>query len=336
MSPWAFTLAWSLPLGLLWRLYASDLGHFSTLIFVFVAIPLADLCGGRFTRTLSASAPLMTYRFMTWMGAALQISLLVAALIYVQTHTLTELEMLDLCLSVGVCSGGTGITLAHELIHRVAPRERFERGLGYILLAGAGYAHWGVEHVYGHHRFVATARDPATARFGESLYRFLPRTLLGTLRSAWQIASERRARGATRTHVVALAIGCETLTVSLLVLSGFWRAALLFVGQAIVAMILLEIINYVEHYGLLRRELAPNQYERVNARHSWNASERVTNLLLFNLQRHSDHHAHASRRYQMLEHHDASPQLPFGYPTMVLMATVPPLFFAVMNPRVKT
>jgi alkane 1-monooxygenase len=235
---------------------------------------------------------------------------------------------------MGIIGGAIGITFAHELVHR---RQPFERALGEMLLAAVSYTHFAIEHVHGHHRHVTTPHDPATARLGESFYRFLPRTFTGSLASAWRLEVERLARrgqGAYSPSNRMLRYGFTqvVLYLSVWVIFGATGAAV-FAGQAVVAFSLLEVINYIEHYGLVRKEVAPGEYERVAARHSWDSSYRFSNWLLINLARHADHHCAAAKRYQSLELPADAPQLPAGYATMFLLALVPPLWFKVMNPR---
>jgi alkane 1-monooxygenase len=238
-------------------------------------------------------------------------------------------------LSVGLMTGGIGITVAHELMHR---SSRLERALAEVLMACVSYTHFCIEHVHGHHRNVATPRDPASSRFGESVYRYLPRTIFGGLASAWSIEAERMTRSGHavwhwKNRMLRYAAVQVVLYTTLLATLGGGAAAL-WAAQSLIAIVLLEVINFIEHYGLERRELSPGKFERVQPRHSWNASHRVTNWLLFNLQRHSDHHFLASRPYDLLRHYDDVPQLPAGYATMVLVALVPPLWRRMMDPRV--
>src|SRR5262249_10235402 len=215
-------------------------------------------------------------------------------------------------------------TIAHELIHRNAAIDRV---LAWVLLGHVGYMHWAIEHVAGHHRRVATPDDPATARLGESLPAFLVRSFLGGYRSAWgiEVARLQRRGGAARSALRNRVLWGTLAPLVLAGALGAWlgpRAALLYLGQCLIAIALLEIINYVEHYGLERRLLRPGVYERVSPLHSWNASHRLTNALLFNLQRHSDHHVWPQRPYHILRHFDESPQLPFGYAAIALLAVL--------------
>jgi alkane 1-monooxygenase len=242
-------------------------------------------------------------------------------------------ELVTLCITVGLTAGAGGINAAHELMHRSAPTAR---GVAELLMASVLYPHFCVEHVHGHHRNVATPADPATSRRGESLFAFWPRTIWGSLRSAWSIESRRIRRGQASTvlgdrrirhPLLATSFGVGAFALG----GGLGLAA--YLGVALVAILLLETINYIEHYGLNRVEIAPGRYERVRPHHSWNASHRVSNWYLFNLQRHSDHHFKASRPFWALRHHDNVPQLPFSYPTAFLVALVPPMWRAIMDPR---
>lgn len=241
---------------------------------------------------------------------------------------------LGLVATLGLVAGG-GINVAHELGHK---RDRWAPWLAQLALAPALYGHFLVEHNRGHHVRVATPEDPASARLGESFWRFLPRTLIGSLRSAWQLEAQRLAREGCsalnwRNQVLqgwAIGLGLFALLVAL---AG--PGALPFLlAQAFYGASTLEAVNYIEHYGLLRQRDANGRYERCAPRHSWNSNRRLSNLLLFQLERHADHHAHPLRPYQALRHFDDSPQLPAGYATLILAAWIPPLWFRLMDPRV--
>jgi alkane 1-monooxygenase len=231
---------------------------------------------------------------------------------------------------------GVAINLAHELGHQ---SSRAERLLAKLALAPSAYGHFFVEHNRGHHVRVATPEDPASARYGESFYRFYPRCVLGGVASAIELEG-RRLRDAGRSfwHPSNELLQGWAMT---LVLWGAltawlgWIVLPFLLAQAIYGSSLLELVNYVEHYGLCRRRGADGRYERCRPEHSWNSNHLVSNLVLYQLQRHSDHHAHATRSYQALRHFDDAPQLPSGYMGMILLAYVPPLWFRVMDPRVR-
>jgi alkane 1-monooxygenase len=242
-------------------------------------------------------------------------------------------QLVVFALAVGTVTGGMGITIAHELGHRASLLDRV---IAKALLVSVCYGHFFVEHVRGHHVRVATPDDPATAPRGMSVYRFIPRSVIGSFAHAWRLERMRLDRAGRSVWQPSNWVLTGSL-LSIALLAVAWavsgpKAALLFTLQAIWAFVLLEIINYVEHYGLQRRRV-DGRYEPVREEHSWNADFAVSNWVLFNLQLHSDHHAHMSKPFEQLRTVPGAPQLPAGYPTMVLLALVPPLWFAVMDPR---
>jgi alkane 1-monooxygenase len=274
------------------------------------------------------------YRWCTFLYLPLQYAgLFFGAWLYMHAG-LNWADKLGLALSVGLVNG-IAIANAHELGHK---KEAVERWLARIVLAPSGYGHFYVEHNRGHHVRVSTPEDPTSARLGENFWRFLPRTVIGSARSAWHLEKERLARSGKSPWTLdndVLNAWLMTLVLFAGMMLWFGPAILLFlVVQAVYGFSLLEVVNYVEHYGLLRQKEASGRYERCKPSHSWNSNHIVTNLLLYHLQRHSDHHANPTRRYQALRHFEDSPQLPSGYASMVLLAYVPPLWFRVMNPRV--
>src|SRR6266446_5529382 len=228
-----------------------------------------------------------------------------------------------------------GVPVAHELMHRPG---RLRRSVAEVQMGLLSYPHFCIEHVEGHHRYVATPRDPATARLGESLFAFYPRVVWGSLRSAWRIEAGRlhdRGIGVLSFHnrMLRYAILLWVLYAVLFVQFG-WPGITFFAVQSAVGFSTLEVINYVEHYGLTRRESAPGCYERVGVEHAWNSNHRVSNWLLFNVARHSDHHCDSRRPWGSLRNLDEAPQLPAGYFSMFVLALVPPLWHRVMDPRV--
>jgi len=303
-------------------------------------LPIADWFAGLNLENPGRDQPELSenvwFRAITWLWVPMQLAMLAWSVLQVTSGRLTAIETIGLTVSAGLITGSIGITFAHELVHRPGA---FELALGEVLLATVSYTHYAIEHVYGHHRYVGTPRDPATARFGESIYRFLPRCIAGSLASAWAFEVDRLARrGRQRWHPSnrMLRYGAAQLAMYGSVAWLWGMPGVLFVaGQAILAFALLETINYIEHYGLERRELAPGNYERIMPWHSWNSSHRLSNWLLINLARHSDHHLVASKRYQVLDHVDAAPQLPAGYGAMFLAALCPPIWHRLMDPRVE-
>ncbi|WP_248745925.1 alkane 1-monooxygenase [Pseudomonas sp. MWU12-2037] len=241
---------------------------------------------------------------------------------------------LGMAMSTGAATG-IAINIAHELGHKTRPLEQF---LAKLSLAPTFYGHFFVEHNRGHHVRVATPEDPASSRLGESFWRFLPRSVYHSLRSAWHLERDRLGKlGLPALHWKNTVLGAWMFSVVM------WGGLILWLGSAVIPFLLiqgiygfslLEVVNYVEHYGLLRQKLPNGRYERCSPRHSWNSNRIVTNIFLFQLQRHSDHHAYPTRSYQALRHFDESPQLPYGYASMIVWAYVPFLWRRLMDHRV--
>ena len=317
-----------------------DAAAWFPLAFLFVLLPLADYAIGigRENPSASEAAALeasLYFRVITWLCLPVQLVLLAWSAAYFVSTPMSFGGAAGWVLSQGVVSGVLAINVAHELIHK---DSRFEQVLGGALLASVGYHGFKVEHVRGHHVHVSTPLDASSARLGQSSWHFIPRALWRNTRNAWRLEAARLSR----LELPSLQWRNELLGWTALWLA-FCAAAFaafgaiglaFFLLQGLFAAISLEVINYVEHYGLERRELAPGRYERTTHLHSWNSGYRLSNALLFHLQRHSDHHETPRRRYAALLHHDASPQLPGGYASMFLLALVPPLWFRVIDPRV--
>jgi len=262
----------------------------------------------------------------------LQWALLLFFLARVSHGGLSLAELIGVTLSMGMSCGIIGINAGHELGHRPG---RVPQAIAQGLLLSSLYLHFFIEHNRGHHLHVATAADPASAPRGQWVYTFVPRSIVLGWLSAWRIEHTRLAkerRPAWHNRMLAF----QLLQVAWVVVAGlvFGRtAALCLLGAATSGIVLLEIVNYIEHYGLERQVMETGRPERVRPVHSWNSDHIVGRLLLFELTRHSDHHAFASRKYQVLRHHPESPQLPTGYPGTMLLALAPPLFFRFVHPR---
>lgn len=274
------------------------------------------------------------YRRLTFLYLPVQYAGLVFGCRLLTTGGLSAADRTGLAVTLGGVAG-IGINTAHELGHK---KESVERWLSRIALAQTWYGHFYIEHNRGHHVRVATPDDPASARFGESFWRFLPRTVSGSVRSAWRLERVRLARSSRpvwspRNDVLSAWAMSLALFAALTAVFGPgvlpWLAI-----QAVFGFCLLEVINYTEHYGLLRRRTESGRYERCAPRHSWNSDNVASNVFLYHLQRHSDHHANPTRRYQALRHFDDAPELPTGYAGMMVLAYFPPLWRRVMDPRV--
>jgi alkane 1-monooxygenase len=272
------------------------------------------------------------YRWVTYLFLPIQYASLVFCCWVWATWDLPWHAELGLALTMGVVSG-VAINTAHELGHK---REDVERWLSRIALASSAYGHFYVEHNRGHHVRVATPEDPASSRLGEGFWTFLPRTVWGSLRSSWHLETKRRSKGRTSPldHEILIAWSMTVVLFVALTVAFGWAVLPWLVLQAVVGFSLLEVVNYLEHYGLKRAKREDGRYERTDPRHSWNADHTVSNLLLYQLQRHSDHHANPLRRYQTLRHFEESPQLPSGYGSMIVVALFPPVWRALMDRKV--
>ena len=244
-------------------------------------------------------------------------------------------EVIGLIFSLGIVVGSNGINVAHELGHR---QETWERFLGKALLLPSMYMHFFIEHNYGHHLKAATPEDPASARYNENLYAFWVRSVSSQYSSAWEIQKKLNKTAGRRFFSLKNDMFWYTvIQVSYLVSIGLlfsWATAAIALVVAVVGFSLLEIINYLEHYGLRRAQKKSGRYEVVREVHSWNSNHALGRILLYELTRHSDHHFRASKKYQVLDYHDVSPQLPYGYPTMMVIALFPPLWFSLVNKHV--
>ncbi len=307
-------------------------------MFVFGVIPMIDVVVGLDNENPPDEAIAWLeqdryYRWVTFAYLPMQFAGVVVACWAWSTLDMSWVDKLGLAISVG-CVTGIGINTAHELGHKTVDLERW---LAKICLAPTFYGHFYIEHNRGHHVRVATPEDPASSRLGESFYAFLPRTVVGSLRSGWALEAKRmRRRGLRVLDLRNDVVNSWLMSVALVAVLGvaFGPQVLPWVVvQGVFGFLLLEVVNYLEHYGLLRQKLPDGRYERVRPEHSWNSDNLVTNLFLFHLQRHSDHHANPTRRYQSLRSETGAGQLPAGYATMIVLAVVPPLWRRVMDHR---
>ncbi len=282
---------------------------------------------------------LFWYRMITLAWLPAQFLTLFGLLWYVpQAAHLGGWEKVFVFFGVGVMTGTIGINYAHELMHQKSKIERFWAD---ALLAMVMYSHFRSEHMLVHHSYVATPRDPVTAHYNEGFHRFYPRVLRQSLKSAFRAEKSMLARkdkpwtDLRNPFFKYWALQGGFLVLALLV--GGWIGLVLFLVQAGTAIWQLELVNYIEHYGLTRKHLGDGKYEHVQPRHSWNAAHRASNWLLINLQRHSDHHYKPDRRFPVLQTYGpgTAPQLPYGYPIMTIMAMMPWVWRRVMNPRVR-
>ncbi len=326
----------------MWQLTGTTAWFWIGPVVILVVVPMIDLVVG-LDRTnppddvIEALEEDRYYRWVTYLFLPVQYAGFLAGFYVIGRGDLPWYADLGLALTIGSI-GGIGINTAHELGHK---KESHERWLAKLALAPVAYGHFYIEHNRGHHVRVATPEDPASSRLGENLYTFWPRTVSGGVTSAWSIEKKRYRRKDTHPfHLGNDVVNAWLMTAALwvVVLVTFGPATLPYlVVQAVVGFSLLEVVNYMEHYGMLRKQVGPperRRYERCDPSHSWNSNNIATNVLLYHLQRHSDHHANPTRRYQTLRDFEESPVLPTGYAGMIVLALFPPLWRRVMDPRV--
>lgn len=339
---WALSVVWVLtPLLGLYLSQVTGYVAFTWTAFVLwsLALPLLDLIFGKDTNNPpeSAVADLESdryYRSLLYLTVPMHFAVFVAGAWAVVNLSLGWFGYLGLALSVGLVNG-IALNTGHELGHK---KTKLERWLAKIVLAIPAYGHFFIEHNKGHHKDVATPEDSASARFGESIFRFAKREVPGNWRRAWKLEKDRLERQGNSVW----SLDNEVLQPMLITLVLFGGIVSYFGTVTIPYLLIatafsywfLTSANYIEHYGLLRQKLPHGRYARVRPQDSWNANHFASNLILFHLQRHSDHHAYPTRRYQALRHFEDAPQLPSGYPGMYLVAVIPPLWRAVMDPRV--
>ena len=311
------------------------------LLFTFFLIPSIELLIKPDSRNLdeveeSLAKKNKAYDLILYLAVILQYYSLWLFLSNFDLHNLTTFEVVGRVFSMGLLCGTFGINVAHELGHRV---NFFEQLLAKMLLLTSLYMHFFIEHNKGHHKHVATPHDPSTAKLNQPVYLFWPQTLIGTYKSAWRISIQEAKKNNKLFYLVnnemflfqAIQIA---FTFCIYFIFGL-PVTLLFIAAAFIGALLLETVNYIEHYGLTRQQTNNNQYERVQPEHSWNSNHIIGRLLLFELSRHSDHHYMASRKYQILRNIDKAPQMPTGYPGMILLSLFPPLWFNVMHKQLK-
>lgn len=319
-----------------------------SLIVVYGLVPLLDLLLGKdpVNPDEVKTPELAKENFYRWLTVSClplyALCLFSTGYFFIQWTELSLFGQFMYMVSMGTVGGIIAINVGHELIHKNTKLEQISGGL---LLSLVSYAGFKVEHVYGHHVHVSTPEDASSSRYNQNVYQFLPHAYVHNFLNAWKLQKKRmEKKGLGLLSVKNELIWYYLFTVAVsLVMGGFfayfgsefWLGVLFFYVQSFVAFTMLEVINYIEHYGLHRRKMSNGKYERVTPEHSWNSNYFLTNMFLFQLQRHSDHHAYAARRYQVLRHYEESPQLPFGYATMFTIALIPPLWKAIMNPRVE-
>lgn len=341
MKDLKYLLAYSIPvsavLALLWQGWWS----WATVILAFGIFPILDalLPASTSNHAENVEKERLSNRFfdiLLYLCAPICFLLTFHYFDTISKVSLTTMELTGLTFSMGVLLGALGINVAHELGHRSNKWEQFLAKAGLMPVL---YQHFFIEHNRGHHKHVSTEKDPATAKKDEWVYSFFFRSIIGQYINAWKLENQRLSgKGLSvfswQNEMIRFSV-YQTLYLVIVVGVFGWKMLPYAFAIGLIGVLLLETINYIEHYGLRRKTLPNGRPERVLPRHSWNSDHEMGRIVLFELTRHSDHHYLASRKYQILRHMEESPQLPTGYPGSMLMALVPPLWFKVMNSRLE-
>lgn len=340
MKDLKYLTAFSIPITAFFGIYLTQYWVFLTPVFAFGLIPLLELVFPVDTQNLSEEAiesklKNKLFDWLLYLNLPIVYGLVFYGLIVISTKSLETYEIIGIVLSVGIVLGVNGINVGHELGHRQATKERF---IGKALLLPSLYMHFYIEHNFGHHLHAATPEDPATARYNQSVYSFWLTSVFRQYINAWAIQNKLL----TNKNQSFFSFKNDMLYYTILQLGYlvviWWVFGILGLSLAVLAAVvgflLLETVNYIEHYGLMRLKTKSGRYERVKEIHSWNSNHIIGRIVLYELTRHSDHHFKSSKKYQILDCHDESPQMPFGYPTSMVLALIPPLWFRIMNKRV--
>ena len=334
-----YLAAYIVPLTAFMSLSLKGYFAFTTLVFVFVLVPLLELILPKREDNLSpeearSKSANLFFEIVLYLNIPIVFGLLFYFLNIISYSSFTNSEFIGMFTAVGLTMSSAGINVAHELGHR---NERFNKWMSKLLLMPSQYCHFIIEHNLGHHKNVATPEDPATARKGEILYFFWLRSIVFTYINAWKLESRRlRQMGRANNLFVNQMIQFIVFQGAFIALIAWYfsfSTMFVYLGLALFSIVMLETINYIEHYGLRRKKLENGRYERVQPYHSWNSNHELGRILLYELTRHSDHHFLANKKYQLLDHHSNAKQLPMGYPTSMLLSMVPPLWFYIMNKK---
>ena len=329
-----YLLAYITPIFAYAGMEMGGIWSFGAAYWAFILIPLIELF-------VPASAKNETEEFykkrLSWFFDLLLYSnvLIVYFLLFqsfqLWSTPLTSLESIGLIINMGVVLGSLGINVAHELGHR---DTIYEKIMAWMLLLPSSYLHFYIEHNLGHHKHVGTPEDPSTARLGESIYAFWFRSFRMTYIGAWRIETKRVSQSSWWKNKMIYFTAIQFVYWLAIFLLFSWQVLVFAVIVGLVGALLLESVNYIEHYGLLRSKKSNDRYEAVQTKHSWNSNHELGRIVLYELVRHSDHHTKSTRKYQNLRSVDNSPQLPSGYPGMILLAHIPFLWFRIMNKRI--
>lgn len=336
-----YLIAYIAPLAGFFAIYQCGIWSFAGLYIAFVAIPLLELILPasiwNFPPEVEESRLKNKYfDFLLYLHVPILYTMIGLFIWRVASTPLEMYEIIGLTISVGVMIGSFGINVGHELGHRNTWHETL---MSKMLYLPALYLHFSIEHNLGHHKHVATPLDPATSRKGELIYTFWFRSSIGGYLSAWNIENNRlRKKGLSIFSIHNAMIWNNLIQIAYLGAIAYffsWTMMILIIIMGVFGFLLLESVNYIEHYGLQRKKLASGRYEPVQPHHSWNSNHELGRIFLYELTRHSDHHFKANRKYQILRHFEHAPQLPLGYPASIILALFPPVWFMYMNKKVE-
>ncbi len=341
IRPLKYFLAYSLPVLAYLSFHSYGWVTFAPMIEAFLFIPLFEIFLKPSERNLSEIEEEMIkedpiYDWMIYVIVPITFFLAFDFFTTIQEIGLTTTEKIGRITSMGMICGTLGINVGHELGHRKKP---FERLLAKLLLLSSFYMHFYIEHNRGHHKNVSTPDDPASARYGQTVFGFWLKSIVYSYVSAWRLEFDRMEKiGQPRFSLKNEMLIFQIAQLGFVLTIGFfygWVVMGYYLLAALMGILLLETVNYIEHYGLTRNLVSEGRYERVMPHHSWNSNHPVGRLMLFELSRHSDHHYLASRKYQVLKNYEEAPSMPTGYPGMMVLALFPPLWFRVMHSRMK-
>jgi alkane 1-monooxygenase len=340
MKDLKYLTAFTIPLSAFLGIYFKGYWSFICPVYAFVLIPALELLLPVSTTNYEGSERVAKldnklFDWMLYLNIPLVYGLFYYALNELAVSPVETYEIAGIIFSIGIVLGTNGINVGHELGHRVSGIERF---LGKLLLLPSLYMHFYIEHNYGHHMHAATREDPATAKYNQSVYSFWLTSVSRQYLNAWRIQSkllktQNRSFFSLYNDMLWYTLFQFTHLYFIYYLFGY-NILTYAILAALVGFLLLETVNYIEHYGLIRKKLPSGRYERVREIHSWNSNHVMGRIILYELTRHSDHHYKSSKKYQVLDYHDTSPQMPFGYPTSMVLSFLPPLWFKIMNPRI--
>lgn len=336
-----YLIAYIAPLAGYLGIYLGGIWSLGSIYIAFVLIPILEQFLPKSTLNLSIEAETQKtlarfFDVLLYLNIPILYGLIAYFFYTLSSRTLASYEIVGMICNVGLIVGTCGINVGHELGHRT---NIFEQTLGKILLLPALYMHFFIEHNRGHHKNVATPLDPASARLGESVYAFWVRSVTGGYWNAWKLEAERlkklgKSSFSWSNEMLRFQVFQVGYLMAIGLIYGWWMIGYA-IAIAVFGFLMLECVNYIEHYGLRRELLSNGRYENVSPRHSWNSDHELGRIFLYELTRHSDHHYKATRKYQVLRHFEESPQLPLGYPASIIVSLVPPLWFGVMNRKVQ-